>query len=98
MHGSIRDRLEDLLTADRSAVKRDMRRMRELLEHLSSCKECSTELQAMRAASRPAAELGAGGTGAGRQASMRACIAAYRGAGQRLHLGGIRLFALSANG
>ena len=48
MHGSIRDRLEDLLTADRPAVSRDMRCTRELLEHLSSCNECATEFQAMK--------------------------------------------------
>ena len=48
MHGSIRDRLEDLLTADESAVGQDKNSTRELLEHLSTCQECATEFQAMK--------------------------------------------------
>ncbi|HEX4810753.1 MAG TPA: hypothetical protein VH325_17585 [Bryobacteraceae bacterium] len=48
MHGSIRDRLEDLLTADVSAVRPDRNCTRELLEHLSLCHECATEFQAMK--------------------------------------------------
>lgn len=47
MHGSIRDRLEDLLNADLT-VSRDMSCMRDLLDHLSSCNECATEFQAMK--------------------------------------------------
>lgn len=47
MHGSIRDRLEDLLRAD-STVSRDMGCMRDLLDHLSSCSQCATEFQAMK--------------------------------------------------
>ena len=43
MHGSIRDRLEDLLGADRSVLRRD-----EIGEHVSSCSECSSELETMR--------------------------------------------------
>jgi hypothetical protein len=42
MHGSIRDRLEDLLTAERPAVRQ------ETSDHLSSCAECSAELQQMK--------------------------------------------------
>jgi anti-sigma factor RsiW len=44
MHGPIRDRLEELLAAEGSA-----RNARGLQQHLSSCKECSSELEAMRA-------------------------------------------------
>jgi len=47
MHGSIRDRLEDLLRAD-STVSRDMSCMQDLYDHLSSCDECATEFQAMK--------------------------------------------------
>ena len=43
MHGSIRDRLEDLLGADRSTPGRD-----EITEHVESCSECSSELETMR--------------------------------------------------
>lgn len=46
MHGSIRDRLEDLLSAEGSAV-----RDRGLIKHLSSCRECSSDLAAMQAQS-----------------------------------------------
>lgn len=46
MHGSIRDRLEDLLSAEGIAAKDSG-----LVEHLSSCRECSSELEAMRAQS-----------------------------------------------
>lgn len=47
MHGPIRDRLEDLLTSGRSvAFQADSR---QLNGHLSSCDECSEELEAMRA-------------------------------------------------
>jgi hypothetical protein len=44
MHGSIRDRVEDLLTTEGPAGKDQ-----ELLKHLSSCIECSSELTAMKA-------------------------------------------------
>ncbi len=43
MHGSIRSRLEDLLRGKRSAVE-DQR----IAEHLSSCAECSGELELMK--------------------------------------------------
>lgn len=43
MHGSIRDRLEDLLAAEGSAA-----RDQGLIKHLSSCSECSSELGAMK--------------------------------------------------
>ncbi len=42
MHGSIRDRLEDLLRAESA-------RNRGVSEHLASCAECSAELAAMKA-------------------------------------------------
>lgn len=45
MHGSIRNRLEDLLGADLSTGRDDGS------NHLSSCLECSTEIQKMRAQS-----------------------------------------------
>jgi hypothetical protein len=45
MHGSIRDRLEDLLGAGQSTGHDDGS------NHLSSCLECSTEIQKMRAQS-----------------------------------------------
>jgi predicted anti-sigma-YlaC factor YlaD len=44
MHGSIRNRLEDLLAARGAAVTHQ-----ELGKHLSSCAECSTEVEAMAA-------------------------------------------------
>src|SRR5579875_1042348 len=43
MHGSIRDRLEDLLAAEGSAL-----RDQGLIKHLSSCSECSSDLAAMK--------------------------------------------------
>jgi hypothetical protein len=43
MHGSIRDRLEDLLSAEQLAMGHQG-----LAEHLSSCHECSSELAGMR--------------------------------------------------
>ncbi len=43
MHGSIRNRLEDLLAAKGFAAKDP-----ELIEHLSSCMECSSDLAAMK--------------------------------------------------
>jgi|ERR1700761_3601284 len=43
MHGSIRDRLEDLLAAKGFAAKDP-----ELIEHLSSCMECSSDLAVMK--------------------------------------------------
>ena len=43
MHGSIRDRLEDLLRAESSAGSHAG-----LREHLASCAECSAELAAMK--------------------------------------------------
>jgi hypothetical protein len=43
MHGSIRDRLEDLLAAEGFAAKDPA-----LIKHLSSCMECSSDLGAMR--------------------------------------------------
>lgn len=43
MHGSIRDRLEDLLSAEGSAA-----RDQGLVNHLSSCHECSSELAAIK--------------------------------------------------
>lgn len=43
MHGSIRDRLEDLLGADTSAVGRQ-----EISGHISACSECASELEAMK--------------------------------------------------
>ena len=46
MHGSIRDRLEDLLSAEGSAASDQG-----LVRHLSSCVECSSELGAMKAQS-----------------------------------------------
>jgi anti-sigma factor RsiW len=46
MHGSIRDRLEDLLSAEGSAASDQG-----LVKHLSSCMECSSELEAMKAQS-----------------------------------------------
>lgn len=46
MHGSIRDRLEDLLAARGAAVGTDLN------EHLSSCAACSAELDAMDAQSQ----------------------------------------------
>jgi hypothetical protein len=49
MHGSIRDGLEDLLSDKRSAVKSQEVQAQGLREHLRSCKECSSELTAMRA-------------------------------------------------
>jgi predicted anti-sigma-YlaC factor YlaD len=42
MHGSVRDGLEDLLAAKPSAVG-----SQGLMGHLSSCEECSSEVQAM---------------------------------------------------
>lgn len=44
MHGSTQDRLEELL-ADRGAVDS----VEDVREHVSSCPECSSELQAMKA-------------------------------------------------
>jgi predicted anti-sigma-YlaC factor YlaD len=44
MHGSIRDRLEDLLAAESSAVGQQS-----LKDHLSGCAECSEEFESMRA-------------------------------------------------
>lgn len=44
MHGPIRDRLEELLTAEGSAAHNHS-----LQQHLSSCHECSSEVEAMRA-------------------------------------------------
>jgi anti-sigma factor RsiW len=46
MHGSVRDRLEDLLAAGRGTAEND-----DLARHLSSCSECSWELASMRAQS-----------------------------------------------
>ncbi len=46
MHGPIRDRLENLLGADSLAV-----RQKDVVSHLASCDECSTELDAMRSQS-----------------------------------------------
>ena len=46
MHGSIQDRLEDLL-ATRGVAASDKR----LVHHLSTCQECSSELNAMKAQS-----------------------------------------------
>lgn len=46
MHGSVRDRLEDLLTGERSAVGH-----KGLAKHLSSCAGCSSELTSMKAQS-----------------------------------------------
>jgi hypothetical protein len=43
MHRSIRDRLEDLLTAKAFAARDP-----ELIEHLSSCMECSSDLAIMK--------------------------------------------------
>jgi len=43
MHGSVRDRLESLLAEDGS-----LRERQDVENHLSSCAECSTELQAMK--------------------------------------------------
>ena len=43
MHGSIRDRLEDLLRAESSVGSQ-----KALSEHLSSCDECAGELAAMK--------------------------------------------------
>ena len=43
MHGSIRDRLEELLAAGLAGARRP-----ELDEHLASCAECSSEVEAMR--------------------------------------------------
>jgi anti-sigma factor RsiW len=43
MHGSMRDRLEDLLAGKGSAAKDQG-----LVRHLSSCKECSAELGTMK--------------------------------------------------
>lgn len=43
MHASIRDRLEGLLSTE-APVSRDG----DLLQHLSSCEECSAELKAMK--------------------------------------------------
>ncbi len=43
MHGSIRDRLEDLLSAEGSAARDPG-----LVSHLSSCNECSSELAAIK--------------------------------------------------
>ncbi len=42
MHGSIRDRLEDLLSPKRPAAGE-----RDLTDHLASCSECLSELHAM---------------------------------------------------
>jgi len=52
MHGSIRDRLEDLL-ATRGVAASDQG----LAHHLSACQECSSELKAMRAQSELLAAL-----------------------------------------
>ena len=46
MHGPIRDRLENLLGADSLAV-----RQKDVVSHLASCDECSTELDAMKSQS-----------------------------------------------
>ena len=46
MHGSIRDRLEDLLTTEPSGVGNQ-----ETTEHLLSCPTCSSALESMRAQS-----------------------------------------------
>ncbi len=46
MHGSVRDRLENLLAEDNSVRERQY-----VESHLSSCAECSTELKAMKAQS-----------------------------------------------
>src|SRR5579875_3227337 len=46
MHGSVRDRLENLLSAGLSESER-----RKVEEHLSSCAECSSEFKAMKAQS-----------------------------------------------
>jgi anti-sigma factor RsiW len=43
MHGSIRDRLEDLLAAEGFAAREP-----ELIKHLSSCVECSSDLARMK--------------------------------------------------
>ncbi len=43
MHGPIRDRLEDLLSADRSQPDRIMTE-----DHLAACDECAGELEEMR--------------------------------------------------
>ena len=43
MHGSIRDRLEDLLGADSSAEHNDA------AHHTSGCPDCNAKLQKMRA-------------------------------------------------
>lgn len=43
MHGSIRSRLEDLLRGKRSTVEDQV-----VAEHLSSCPECSAELESMK--------------------------------------------------
>jgi hypothetical protein len=46
MHGSVRDRLEDLLAARGRVAKNEA-----LTTHLSSCSECSSELASMKAQS-----------------------------------------------
>ena len=46
MHAPIRDRLEDLLSADKEGLGDYP-----LAQHLSSCSECSSELRAMKAQS-----------------------------------------------
>ncbi len=46
MHGSIRENLEDLLTG-----KRSTREHQGLRKHLSSCTECSAEVESMKAQS-----------------------------------------------
>ena len=47
MHGSIRSRLEDLLTAEQPAAGREA-----MTAHLSSCPECLSELEEMKAQAR----------------------------------------------
>lgn len=46
MHGSIRDRLEDLLAARGAATRNGM-----VVDHLSNCAACSSELESMKAQS-----------------------------------------------
>ncbi len=49
MHGPVRERLEDLLHADRDKT--------ELAEHLAACTECSSQLDAMKSQSMQLASL-----------------------------------------
>jgi predicted anti-sigma-YlaC factor YlaD len=48
MHGSIRDRLEDLLGAERLGADRPVLRRDEIGQHVTSCSECSSELETMK--------------------------------------------------